>query len=352
MAGRWSSPTMTAHELHALSSIGSPRLKVLMVKLTSLGDVIHTLAAARELVAAKPQVELHWAVDEQFASILHACPYVHKVHPLPLRRLGLRVWHADWRQARASLRAPAFDAIVDAQGLTKSAWVSWMARLTPSGQRYALAHRTDGSAYEAPTCWVCDVPIDTPRHVHAVERARLLCAMALSYPLPTWSSTRQAPWLVVKPHPQVVSPCVALVHGTSRADKAWPLSHWMTLGQRLAQQGFRLALMHGNAHEAAEAEQLQAQLQASGAVVDIWPRSDLSTLTRRLAACQGVIGVDGGVSHIAVALGLPHVQIYNFDTAWRTGPLQDAHQISVFDSPFPGVDPVWQAWLACEAGPC
>lgn len=320
-----------------------------MVKLTSLGDVIHTLAAARELVAAKPHIELHWAVDEQFAAILRACPYVHRVHPLPLRRLGLRWWHADWQKALAALRQSAFDAVIDAQGLTKSAWVSWMSPLTPSGQRFALAHRTDGSAYEAPTRWVADVAIETPRHVHAVERARLLCASALSYPLPSWSSTRQSPWLVVQPHPQVAASCVALVHGTSRADKAWPLSHWVELGQRLDKQGCGLALMHGNDNEACEASQIQAQLVAAGAQVDLWPRSDLSTLTKRLAACRGVIGVDGGVSHIAVALGLPHVQIYNFDTAWRTGPLHEPQQISVFDSPFPSVDQVWQAWLTSVA---
>jgi heptosyltransferase-1 len=61
--------------------------------------------------------------------------------------------------------------------------------------------------------------------------------------------------------------------------------------------------------------------------------------------------VDSGVSHIAVALGLPHVQVYNFDTAWRTGPpeLCGARQRSVFASPAPSVDAVWQAWLECKA---
>jgi heptosyltransferase-1 len=83
----------------------------------------------------------------------------------------------------------------------------------------------------------------------------------------------------------------------------------------------------------------------------------LDALTDALATCAGVVGVDSGLSHIAVALDLPHVQIYNFDTAWRTGPLalcsapaagdmSAARQCSVFSDPTPSVDAVWRAWLA------
>jgi heptosyltransferase-1 len=124
------------------------------------------------------------------------------------------------------------------------------------------------------------------------------------------------------PDAEVMSSTVALVYGSSRADKAWPLAHWQALGQALQAQGFHLALPH-----ATDSELHTAQAVASacpGAV--IWPRTDLVQLTQRLAACAGVIGVDSGVSHIAVALGLPHVQMYNFDTAWRTGPLDCALQ--------------------------
>ncbi len=98
----------------------------------------------------------------------------------------------------------------------------------------------------------------------------------------------------------------------------------------------------------------------------VWPLLSLDALTDALATCAGVIGVDSGLSHIAVALDLAHVQIYNFDTAWRTGPLaepvankplvvqllssqqvpQVPHQCSVFAQPTPTVDAVWQAWQA------
>jgi len=82
----------------------------------------------------------------------------------------------------------------------------------------------------------------------------------------------------------------------------------------------------------------------------VWPRLSLDALTERMARCAGAIGVDSGLSHIAVALDLPHVQIYNFDTAWRTGPLESARQRSVYASPTPGVDAVWSAWQAVTIG--
>jgi heptosyltransferase-1 len=140
---------------------------------------------------------------------------------------------------------------------------------------------------------------------------------------------------------------VALVHGTSRADKQWPLAHWRALAQQLNDAGFGVALPHGN-----PAEEQTSQAIAHGLEhAQVWPSLSLDALTDALATCAGVIGVDSGLSHIAVALDLPHVQLYNFDTAWRTGPQappdqeQPARQCSVFAQPAPSVDAVWQAWL-------
>jgi heptosyltransferase-1 len=136
---------------------------------------------------------------------------------------------------------------------------------------------------------------------------------------------------------------VALVHGTSRADKEWPLAHWIALGQRLNASGFCVALAHGNAAEKSTSEQIAAELEDAW----VWPIMPLDALVDTMAHCAGVIGVDSGLSHIAVALGMPHVQIYNFDTAWRTG-VDNARQVCVFASPTPDLQTVWQAWDALE----
>ena len=207
--------------------------------------------------------------------------------------------------------------------LTKSALVAWMARLAPGGRRVALAHRTDGSSYEAPTRWVAHEAIKVEPHIHAVDRSRELCARAFGYARPLDMRFGLLAHTEVAPVGEL--PCVVLVHGTSRADKCWPDGHWAELGLRLIEVGYRLALPHGNDAERQRSEQLA---RALGSRASVWPRLELGALTDRLATCAGVVGVDSGLSHIAVALDLPHVQIYNFDTAWRTGPQGQARQIS------------------------
>jgi heptosyltransferase-1 len=115
------------------------------------------------------------------------------------------------------------------------------------------------------------------------------------------------------------------------------------LGLGLKQRGLDVALPHGNDEERLRSEALAEMLPGA----QVWPRLSLDQLTTEMAQCTGVIGVDSGLSHIAVALDLPHVQIYNFDTAWRTGPQGLRRQTSVVDAPTPTVDAVWRAWHQC-----
>lgn len=316
-------------------------MKVLIVKLSSLGDVVHSLPAAMDIHHALPHAQIDWVVESGFAPLVERCKAVHRVIPCHLRRWRRSPWakqtRAEWRTFLHALQTERYDAIIDLQGLTKSAWVSWLARLSDTGQRFAMANRTDGSGYEAPTRWVADVAIRMVPHIHAVARGRELCATALQYDLPNALGYGLG---------QFASACrdqVVLVHGTSRADKEWPMRHWIELGQRLNLAGWHVVLPHGNADEQARAQAIALALPNA----TVWPRYTIDELTSHMASCRGVIGVDSGLSHIAVALDLPHVQIYNFDTAWRTGPVGVAHQCSVVDVNLPSVDAVWQAWEVC-----
>ncbi len=333
-------------------------MRVLIVKLSSLGDVVHAMPAVQDLRAACAGVEVDWVVEGAFAPLVARCTGVDRVIPCALRRWRKTPISAqtrtEWRAFKEMLQAQSYDAVIDLQGLTKSALVAWLARTTPTGRRYAMANQTDGSGYEAPSRWVADVAIALEPHVHAVQRARLLCAAALKYtvngPDCYGLSPRHAAITAPAGKGQVCNcfvsrkPQVALVHGTSRKDKEWPLEHWIALGQRLNHHGFSVAIAHGNAAEKATSEAIATQLADAW----VWPAMGLDVLTDTMAQCAAVVGVDSGLSHIAVALGLPHVQIYNFDTAWRTGPHSDApkspRQVSVFASPCPSVDDVWQAW--------
>jgi heptosyltransferase-1 len=284
-------------------------------------------------------VRVDWVVERGFAPLVRRCDGVSRVIACDLRRWrkaplasGTR---AEWRAFRQDLQAVAYDAVVDLQGLTKSALVAHMAKLAPGGKRYAMANRTAGSSYERPTRWLADLAIPLEPQLHAVQRAREVCARALGYALsgaPHYGLARAA-----APREDTV----VLVHGTSRDDKCWPEGHWLDLGRRLLGQGHALALPHGNDEEEARGRRLADVL---GPRAELWPRLSLDALTQRMAPCAGAIGVDSGLSHIAVALDLPHVQVYNFDTAWRTGPLGNPRQQAVYARPTPSVDAVWRAW--------
>jgi heptosyltransferase-1 len=327
-------------------------VKILFVKLSSLGDVVHAMPALQDIRRALPDAQIDWVVEKAFAPLVERCEGVGRVIGCELRRwrkapLSAQTRH-EWRAFREQLRSEAYDAVIDLQGLTKSALVARTARMAPGGKRHALANQTEGSGYEAPTRWVADVAHWIEPRIHAVDRSRELCAMALGYPLPPalHYGLRAAPGAGA-----AATETVVLVHGTSREDKCWPEPHWLDLGRRLIAQGHSIALPQGSAIERERSERLARQL---GPRAQAWPAMDLGALVDRFAASAGVVGVDSGLRHIAVALAKPHVQIYNFDTAWRTGPVAAddpgrARQASVFASPTPAVDQVWTAWQRASA---
>ena len=321
-------------------------LKILIVKLSSLGDVVHAMPAVQDIRRALPDARIDWVVERGFASLVQRCEAVDRVIPCEIRRWRKRPFARDtrlaWRAFRAELQAQAYDAVIDLQGLSKSALVAWLARLAAGGRRHALGNRTEGSGYEAATRWVAHNAIHIPPRSHAVARSRVLGAHALGYvPSAPDHSGLRAP--AAEPTNEV-----ALVHGTSRDDKLWPEGHWIALARQLLAQGLRIGLPHGSE---AELQRAQRLADALGEGASVWPRLDLGRLTDRLAGCAGVIGVDSGLSHVATALDLPHVQVYNFDTAWRTGPVDAVRQACVYAAPTPAVDAVWQAWLRVSCDP-
>jgi heptosyltransferase-1 len=301
------------------------------------------MPAVQDIRARMPGAQIDWVVEKGFAPLVARCEGVGQTVACELRRwsrnpLSHETRH-EWRTFRRQLRGERYDAIIDLQGLTKSALIARAARTSEGGMRYAMANRTNGASYEAPTRWVADVAIQLDPQVHAVQRAREICARALGYEIP-----RELKFgLHAQARAEVDRDAICFVHGTSREDKCWPLANWLLLGRRLIAQGHAIALPHGNDEERARSDWIAREL---GPTAQVWPRLDLGALTDRIAACAGVIGVDSGLSHIAVALDLPHVQIYNFDTAWRTGPVDAAKQRSVYAQPTPTVEAVWDAWQA------
>lgn len=328
----------------------SARMRVLIVKLSSLGDVVHAMPALQDIRRAFPRAVIDWVVEDAFAPLVRRCDGIDRVIVCNLRAWRRDPWSRLTRMQSQlfahQLREYAYDAILDLQGLTKSACMARMARTTDRGRRFAMAHRTEGSSYEAPTRWLADVAIAMKKHVHAIERSRILCARALDYSFESQEHYGlQAVSLKSKQQPEtrdfVSNPAtVMFAHGSSRADKQWPVANWVDLGRRFNQSGLQVAFPHGSQAELQSSQEMAGQLQSAR----VLPRLSLDELADAMACCVGVIGVDSGLSHVAVALDLLHVQIYNLDTAWRTGPVDRPRQRSLYATPFPSVDAVWQAW--------
>lgn len=329
------------------------RRRVLIVKLSSLGDVIHTMPVVADLRGAWPGVQIDWVVEPGFAPLVRRVEGIGEVIDCAQRRWRKRWWTADVRREkqafRARLQQHGYDAVLDLQGLTKSALVARQARMAPGGLRHALGNRTDGSGWEVPTRWLADRAVMLPPHIHVVDRSRQMAAAALGH------AVSGSPWFGLRAHP--VSPpsrTLVFVHGTSRDDKLWPEAHWMAFGRSLVQRGWRIALPQASDEEAQRAARMVAGIGATSC--DLWPRMSLDALVDCMGATQGVVGVDSGLSHLAVALNLPHVQLYNFPTAWRTGPLPEhghRHQVSVggIGATLPTLEAVEAAWhTVAQAG--
>jgi heptosyltransferase-1 len=337
-------------------------MHVLIVKLSSLGDVVHAMPAVQDILHAFPGAQVDWVVEPDFAPLVRRCAGLHRVIECDLKRWRETVFTADtrnaWRAFSSDLQYACYDAVLDLQSTRQSTLVAKMARLGTDGLRYALATQTEGKVFQAPTRSAADVAVPVEAHLHAVDRSRVMCARALVYALPEKTSfgllahvdkAHRATKSIVNQFFDVGSieatPLVAFLHGSTRTDKRWPEAHWLELGHRLNDLGYTVAFAHGNDDEQWRSESLANRLEQAV----VWPRMAIGALTDALGECLGVVGVDSGPSQIAVALDLPLVKIYNFDTVWRTGPQDRHHQFSVFAEPTPSVNAVWNAWMEASA---
>ena len=277
-------------------------MRVLLVKLSSLGDVIHNLPVASDLARARPGVEIDWAVEAPYAEIVALHPSIKNVFPVPLRNLK-KHWRSNdaWRDflaARAQLSALRYDAVLDTQGLLKSAWISNWPQGPVSG--YARA-----SAREPFAAGFYDHRFNVPRTLHAVARNRQLAAQAFGYTLdgpPNYGIATPSGALAWLPS----EPFVVFLHATSRTNKMWPESHWISLGQRLGARNINIVLPWGNPAEREMSVRIAAALPNS----IIPPALSLSDAARMLSGVAAVVGVDTGLAHLSVALGRPTVGLY------------------------------------------
>ncbi|PTB20689.1 lipopolysaccharide heptosyltransferase I [Trinickia symbiotica] len=297
--------------------------KILIVRVSSLGDVVHNMPAVADIRRRYPGVQIDWLVEESFADLVQLVTGVHRAIPFSLRRWRKRLLSpATWREIatfRRDLAGEHYDLVIDCQGLIKTAWVASWAR----GPLVGLGNRTDGAGYEWPVRFFYDRRVPIAPRTHVVERTRQLVAAALGLPPPTPEddidfgfNTSRAALAISELGLNLPVPYVAFVHATSRADKQWPESAWIELGRALVARGASLVLPWGNEAERATSERLAKEF---GAAAIVPPRLSLPAVVGLLEGAAATVGVDTGLVHIAAALKRPTIELYNFATAWRTG---------------------------------
>lgn len=303
-------------------------MRVLVIKTSSLGDVIHTLPALSDAAKAIPEVSFDWLVEEAFQIIPGWHAKVKNVIPVPFRR-----WRNTWIKAAfrgeikrflQDLRSRQYDAVIDAQGLLKSALLAKICR----GPRLGFDWR---SAKESLASMFYQKTAEASWSLHAVQRNRMLFAQSLGYSCPTSTANYgldAARFVQQSPR----NPYLVFLHGTTWPTKHWPESHWMALAELVSDAGWDIRLLWGNATELARAERIAAVVdqknqknkknQKDGQAM-VMPKLGLAEIADLLANAKGVVSVDTGLGHLAAALSVPTVSVYASTDPLRTGLVGD-----------------------------
>ena len=301
-----------------------PGPRILFVKLSSLGDVIHHLPAVTDAAAHLPGAEIAWAVEEGYVDIARLHPAVTQTIAVGLRGLRRNPLASErWKRlaaARREVREGRWDYVIDTQGLLKSAWIARASRAPRFGLDASSARERLASRFY-------DVRVAVPRALHAVERNRRLVGAVLGY-----KPRGDADYGIVAPAqaPEWAprTAYVVMLHAASRASKRWAADHWVALAKTLSARGYAAVFPGGTAAERESAASLAREIPGAIAA----PAMGLVQAAALLAHADGVIGVDTGLTHLAVALGVPTVGIYGATSPQLTGLHGGGRAVNVGDA--------------------
>ena len=304
--------------------------KILLVKLSSLGDVLHNLPIVWDLRARLPDTQIDWVVEEG---------YVHLLEPLLSRDgfrgidriipFGLRRWKKNlfsltaWKEFfafRKTLQSTTYSVLIETQGLLKSAVVCALAKKSSGAVVAGLANATEFSGYEPLVRSFYNQSVQVPTQCHAVDRSRWVMCSALDWSLIERSDAPKfytSEFIASIPNSSVAglrSPYVLCFHSTAREAKRWSNANWIALGKDLSARGYQVVFPWGNAAEKAVSQLLASQIP--GALVP--PAFSIEEAFSVIAGAALTVGVDTGLTHLAAVLNKPTVEIYCDSPLWKT----------------------------------
>jgi heptosyltransferase-1 len=275
-------------------------VRLLVVKTSSMGDVVHALPVVHDVLEFDPEAQIDWLVEPPFAAIPQMHPGVQRVLPMAWRKWRSQLLRREtWRamgELQHSLRVGHYDLVLDLQGLVKSAVWARQAGAPVAGYDRA-------SVREPWAAWAYRRRVSVPRNLQAVQRCRLLAAAAIGYAAPSGAPTfgLHPPASTWAPRTQYA----VLIPNASRAEKLWPERHWVAVGARCLELGWQPVVLWGRPEEQTLAERIAASCDG-----DVPPFLGVGEMAAVLAGAQHVVGLDTGFTHLAAALGRPTVAIY------------------------------------------
>ncbi len=279
-------------------------MRILIVKVSSLGDIIHTLPAVTDAYRAHQDVEFDWVVEENFVEVPGWHPAINNVIPVAIRRWRKNIlktyFNKEVKAFKRNLQGVHYDMVIDAQGLIKSGIISRISK----GLTVGLSNTT---IREPLATLFYNKRYSVPWNEHAVDRVRQLFSRALGYHYDKSKIDygidikRIDPDYTGEPEKRVM-----FLHGTTWATKHWPKNYWRQLAQIANSKGYEIELPWGDSEEKARAEFIAQDLDQ----VTVLDKLDLNGLARKLNRCAGVISVDTGLGHLAAALAKPTVSLY------------------------------------------
>lgn len=285
-------------------------MKILLIKMSSMGDIFHTFPAITDLKQAYPDALIDWVVEEGFAEIAAWHPAIHRVIPIGLRRWLKARDKPSWNEFnywRQSLRSETYDLVIDAQGLFKSALIA----------RCAQAKRIEGyskrSAREPLAALLYHRRHLVGKERHAVGRTRQLFSQILGYSLtPRLNFGINQNFSHITKNPRKL----VFVIGTTWVTKLWASSHWQTLAQKASAEGYSLEIIWGSESERIMADEIIA---ACPQATRPQQRLSITTIAEMLVEAACVVGLDTGFSHLAGALETPTIALYGATSPAKVG---------------------------------
>jgi heptosyltransferase-1 len=311
-------------------------MKLLIIKTSSMGDIIHTLPAITDAAQHISNLQIDWVVEEQFAEIPHWHPAVTKVIPVALRRWRKQplktLRSKEWRDFYRQLRATKYDFVIDAQGLVKSAFLTRLAR----GIRCGFAKH---SARESLAALVYQQHYEIKKQQHAITRTRELFAAILNYSFDPaiinyGIDTQRIPTSNFK-LPENYS---VFITNTSRSDKRWSTENWHALLQNCQQNNLAVVLPTGTGTEIALTQSIAENFEST----TLLPSCSLTQLLEVLVHANCIVSVDTGLSHLAAALGKPTIVIYQTSDPALIGTQGEQQQHLINPTP----NEVWESVYA------